>query len=43
MVVYAFEWCYCVYEGHYVVESLHATKKGAYREDSMIGYIDKDA
>lgn len=28
--VWAFEWCYCVYESGWDVESLHATKSGAY-------------
>lgn len=29
--VYAFEWCDCVYESAFGVQSLHATKAGAYR------------
>lgn len=29
--VYAFEWCYCIYESGFCVESLHLTKAGAYR------------
>ena len=28
--VYAFEWCWCVYESGFEVESLHHTKRGAY-------------
>lgn len=31
MVVYAFEWCSCVYESGFSIESLHTTKAGAYR------------
>lgn len=31
MNVYAFEWCSCIYESGYTIESLHATKAGAYR------------
>lgn len=30
-VVYAFEWCDCVYESGFSIESLHQTKAGAYR------------
>lgn len=29
--VYAFEWCDCVFESAFGVESLHATKAGAWR------------
>ena len=29
--VYAFEWCDCVHESAYGVESMHTTKVGAYR------------
>ena len=29
--VYAFEWCSCIYESGYTVESLHKTKAGAYK------------
>lgn len=31
MKVYAFEWCYCIYESGFGVESLHKTKAGAYK------------
>jgi hypothetical protein len=29
MEVYAFEWCDCVHESAFAVESLHTTKRGA--------------
>lgn len=29
--VYAFEWCSCVYESGFSIESLHSTKVGAYK------------
>ena len=29
--VYAFEWCSCIYESGFSVESLHKTKVGAYK------------
>jgi len=29
--VFAFEWCGCVYESGYSVESLHSTKVGAFK------------
>lgn len=31
MQVFAFEYCECVYESAYSVESLHTTKAGAWR------------
>lgn len=31
MVVYTFEWCSCVYESDFSVESIHMTKAGAYK------------
>ena len=31
MKVYAFEWCDCVFESGYSIQSLHATKAGAYK------------
>lgn len=29
--IYAFEWCSCIYESGFSVESLHKTKAGAYK------------
>ena len=31
MKVYAFEWCFCIYESGFSIESLHLTKAGAYK------------
>lgn len=41
MKVYAFEWCDCVYESAYGVQSLHATKAGA--ERAMEARLEKQA
>ena len=30
MKVYAFQYCSCIYESAFAVQSLHTTKKGAY-------------
>lgn len=31
MKVYVFEWCFCIYESGFSIESLHLTKAGAYK------------
>ena len=30
-VVYAFEWCPCIFESAFAIETLHTTKRGAFR------------
>lgn len=31
MKIYAVEWCFCIYESGFSIESLHLTKSGAYK------------
>ena len=31
MKIFAFEWCYCIFESDFTTVSLHKTKAGAYR------------
>ena len=31
MIVYAFEYCHCIYESGYSVVSMHTTKRNAYK------------
>lgn len=31
MKIFAFEWCYCIFESDFTTMSLHKTKAGAYR------------
>jgi len=37
LTVYAFKFCDCVFESGFVTQSLHATKRGAYR--AMNAYL----